>query len=172
MNKPFRGSDTVDHPGRGVRVPGAPFDPDYSPAVTTHFSQDCHVYSCGYATRGVQEISDNQEWQEGKFQDQGRSQGLPALFRSPAGLRQRDYHTSAKHEGLQGVKDPRGPAGRTATRTPRGPDQVNVISSVMSIFMWRFNAKHKTLWQFIFTLNGFCKIRHLVNHTKPNPFTS
>jgi hypothetical protein len=48
-----------------------------------------------YATRGFQEISDNQEWQEAKFQDRRRSQGPPALFRGPAGLRRRDYYTSA-----------------------------------------------------------------------------
>jgi hypothetical protein len=74
-----------------------------------------------YATRGFQETSDNKEGQQAKFQDQGRSKGLPALFRSPAGLRQRDYYTSANHDGLQGVKDPRGPVGMTASPTARIP---------------------------------------------------
>jgi hypothetical protein len=72
-----------------------------------------------YATRGFQEISDNHEEKEAKFQDRGRSQGLPAMFRSPAGLRQRDYYTSAVHDGLQGVKDPRGPVGMTVSPTAR-----------------------------------------------------
>jgi hypothetical protein len=67
-----------------------------------------------YVRRGFQEISDNQEGKEAKFQDQGRSQGLPALFRSPTRLRQRDYYTSENHDGLQGVNDPRGPVGMTA----------------------------------------------------------
>jgi hypothetical protein len=38
-----------------------------------------------YATRAFQEISDNQEGQEAKFQDGKRSLGLPELFRSPPG---------------------------------------------------------------------------------------
>jgi hypothetical protein len=45
--------------------------------------------------------------QEAKFQGPGRSEGLSALFRVPTGLHQRDYNTSANHEDLQGVKDPR-----------------------------------------------------------------
>jgi hypothetical protein len=57
-----------------------------------------------YATRGFQETSDNQEGQEAKFQDRGRSQGLLAMFRSPAGPRRGDYYTSADHEDLPGVK--------------------------------------------------------------------
>jgi hypothetical protein len=40
-----------------------------------------------YATPGFQEMSDNHEWEEAKFRDRRRSQRMPALFRSPAGLR-------------------------------------------------------------------------------------
>jgi hypothetical protein len=35
-------------------------------------------------------------------------QELPVLFRSPVGIRQRDYYASANDDGLQGVKDPYG----------------------------------------------------------------
>jgi hypothetical protein len=41
-------------------------------------------------------------------------------FEGPGRLHQRDYYTSANHEDLQGVKDPRRPVGMTATRK-RGP---------------------------------------------------
>jgi hypothetical protein len=69
------------------------------------------------ATRGSQETSDSQEGQGAKFQDRRRSQGIPAIFRSPAGLRRHDYYASANHEDLQGVKDPRGLVGVTASPT-------------------------------------------------------
>jgi hypothetical protein len=64
-------------------------------------------------------MSDNQEGKVVMFQDRRRSQGLPLLFRSPAGLRRRDYHTSTNVDGLQGVKDPRGLVGMTASPTAR-----------------------------------------------------
>jgi hypothetical protein len=47
--------------------------------------------------------------QEATFQYRRHDQVLPVLFR-------RYYHTSANHEDLQGVNDPRGPVGMTATR--------------------------------------------------------
>jgi hypothetical protein len=62
----------------------------------------------GYATGGFQEE------QRAKIQRRGYSQVLPALFRRTAGPYQRDYYTSANHEDLQGVKDPRRPVGMTA----------------------------------------------------------
>jgi hypothetical protein len=73
-----------------------------------------------YAKRGSQGPEDNEEWRDANFQDRGWSYRLPALFRSPAGLRQRDYSTSANHDDLQGITDPRGPVGMTVTRK-RGP---------------------------------------------------
>jgi hypothetical protein len=57
-----------------------------------------------------------QEGQEPKFQQRVCGQVLPALFRRTPGLCRRDYSTSAKHEVLQGVEDPRGPVGIHATR--------------------------------------------------------
>jgi hypothetical protein len=63
-------------------------------------------------------------------------QVLPALFRWTPGPYQRDYYTSANYESLQGVKDPKGPIGMTASptarisvwpATPRVPDQFIVI---------------------------------------------
>jgi hypothetical protein len=70
------------------------------------------------------------------------------MFRSPAGLRRRDYYPSVDHDGLQGVKDPRGPIGMTASLTERtavypathrGPDQVNVIVKrpLIELLKWR-----------------------------------
>jgi hypothetical protein len=50
----------------------------------------------------------------------GYGQILPALFRWTPGPYQRDYCASANHDGLQGIKDSRGPVGMTATRR-RGP---------------------------------------------------
>jgi hypothetical protein len=100
-----------------------------------------------YATQGFQETSDNQEGQAAKFHDQGRSQGLPALFRSPAGLPQRDYYTLANHDGLQGVRDPRRPIGMTASPTARtsvypatlgGPTKVGLLFLLKRI--------HPLLW--------------------------
>jgi hypothetical protein len=58
--------------------------------------------ACRFAARGL----DNQEGQEAKFQHRGYNQVLRVLFRRTPGSYQRDYYTSANHEGLQGVKDP------------------------------------------------------------------
>jgi hypothetical protein len=68
-----------------------------------------------------------QSGQKAKFQQRGYCQVLPALFRRTPGPYQRDYYTSANHEGLQGVKDLRGPVGMTASPASRAPDEVNVI---------------------------------------------
>jgi hypothetical protein len=62
------------------------------------------------------EFEDNQEWQEAQFQQRGYSKVLPALFRTTPGPYQRDYHTWANYESLDGVKDARGPVGMNATR--------------------------------------------------------
>jgi hypothetical protein len=64
-------------------------------------------------------MSDNQEGPEAKFQGRRRGQGLPELFRIPAGLRRRDYYALANTDGLQGVDDPRGPVGMTSSPTAR-----------------------------------------------------
>jgi hypothetical protein len=63
--------------------------------------------------------AEDQEGREAKFQEREYSQVLPALFRRTPGSCQRDCYTSAKHEVLQGVKDPRGPVGIRATRKRR-----------------------------------------------------
>jgi hypothetical protein len=65
-----------------------------------------------YATRGFQ------EGQEAKFQQRWYGQVLPALLRRAPGSHERDHYTSANHEVLQGVKDPRGPVGMHARRKP------------------------------------------------------
>jgi hypothetical protein len=40
---------------------------------------------------------------EGQVSGSEAESGVPAMFRSPAGLRRRDYYTSPNHDGLQEV---------------------------------------------------------------------
>jgi hypothetical protein len=56
--------------------------------------------------RENQGYADDQEGQEAKFQYRGYGKAMPELFRTGIGPSQREYYTSANHDGLQGVKDP------------------------------------------------------------------
>jgi hypothetical protein len=56
----------------------------------------------------------------GRTRETKNDKVLLALFRRTAGSYRLDYYTSAKHEVLQGVKDPTGPVGIHAGREP-GP---------------------------------------------------
>jgi hypothetical protein len=64
----------------------------------------------------LRRFEEDQEGQEAKFQYRRHDQVLPALLRRTPGSCRRDYDTSANHEDLQEVKDPRGPVGIHATR--------------------------------------------------------
>jgi hypothetical protein len=86
--------------------PNFPKGPDHTRMKEAKFLKGCTPRGAHQSNN--QRCSRVQERQKARFQQRRYDQALPAVFRRAPGPYQRDYYTSANHEGLHGVKDSRG----------------------------------------------------------------